>query len=141
MKQDLSRFNQKKDNEDVAENVESVVSASYNLGEVNVDVDDYIDEVKYDLPEDTTNDLGHPNYDLVKDQDTGEKKHWEDVDKEKQLEEFKQREQQEKEALEEYSRKAREDEEVSITEDEVTPTIIENVKITDLTDDDAKKKT
>ena len=142
MKQDLSRFNQKKDNEDVAENVESVVSATYNLGEVSVD--DYIDEVKYDLPEDTTNDLGHPNYDLINDEDTGQKKHWEDVDKEKQLEEFKEREEKEKEALEEYSRKAREEdvgESVSIPDDEVTPTIIEDVKITDLTDDDAKKKT
>ena len=35
----------------------------------------------------------------------------------------------------------KEEEEVSITEDEVTPTIIEDVKITDLSDDDAKKKT
>lgn len=175
MKEDLSRFNEKKAEEEVQEK-EEVVSATYNLGEVNVEkpVDEYLDEIQYDVQYDVeekpyegveSNDLGHPNYDLIKDEDTGEKKHWEDVDKEKQLEEFKKREQQEKEALEEYSRKAREedgfdpaevegyeefnknyenkkeDEEVSITEDEVTPTIIEDVKITDLSDDDAKKKT
>jgi hypothetical protein len=66
-----------------------------------------------------------------------------DKPSEDQIEKFKQREKEEQEALEEYSRKAREEDEesVSITEDEVTPTIIEDVKITDLSDDDAKKKT
>ena len=150
MKDDLSRFNVQKEQEETSGNTPE---ATYNLGTVDISpkeekpVEDFMDEIEYDLPEEEfngveSNDLGHPNYDLIKDEDTGEKKHWEDVDKEKQLEEFKKREEEEKEALEEYSRKAREeDDSVSITEDEVTPTIIEDVKITDLSEDDSKKKT
>ncbi len=145
MKEDLSRFNVQKEQ---AETSEDMPEATYELGEVDISpkedqkpVEDYMDEIAYDLPEES-NDLGHPNYDLVKDEVTNEKKHWEDIDKEKQLEEFKKREEEEKEALEEYSRKAREeDHSVSIAEDEVTPTIIEDVKITDLSEDDSKKKT
>jgi len=174
MKEDLSRFNKQKEHQDTTQEEHSV-SASYNLGEVNVDntdqsVEDYLDEVQYDIdPKEfegvEENDLGHPNYDLIKDEETGKKKYWEDQNKEEQLERFKQREEEEKQALEEYSRKAREedgfdpdevegyeefnknyenkedDESVSIAEDEVTPTIIEDVKITDLSDEDVKKKT
>ena len=144
MKDDLSRFNKQKEQQDNTQEDQSI-SASYELGEVNADyidkpVEDYLDEVQEDT--EWKNNLGHPNYDLIKDEKTGEKKHWEDINKEEQLERFKKREEEEKQALEEYSRKAREeDESVSITEDEVTPTIIEDVKITDLSDDDAKKKT
>ena len=162
MKQDLSRFNQKKAEEDVEEK-EEVVSASYNLGEVNADyiekpVDEYLDEIQYDIDEIEDED------DFLKKKQTIQRE-LEEKRKEMERIKFQQREQKEKEALEEYSRKARledgfdpaevegyeefnkkyenkkEDEAVSITEDQVTPTIIEDVKITDLSDDDAKKKT
>ena len=164
MKEDLSRFNKQKEQEDTSQEEQSI-SASYELGEVNADyiekpVEEYLDEVTADEDNDTEKEYG-----LVKDEATGEKKYWADKDKdgfdpaevegyeefnskydkpsEDQIEKFKQREKEEQEALEEYSRKAREEDEesVSITEDEVTPTIIEDVKITDLSDDDAKKKT
>lgn len=141
MKQDLSRFNDHKVEQDTTQN-EVVASASYNLGKVSTD--DYLDEVKYDLYE------VDPEDDNNNDEDTFQKRkkviQRELEEKRKEIEniKFKQREEKEKEALDEYSRKAREedtDESVSITEDEVTPTIIEDVKITDLTDNDAKKKT
>ena len=164
MKEDLSRFNKQKEQEDTSQEEQSI-SASYELGEVNADyiekpVEEYLDEVTADEDDDKEKEYG-----LVKDEATGEKKYWADKDKdgfdpaevegyeefnskydkpsEDQIEKFKQREKEEQEALEEYSRKAREEDEesVSITEDEVTPTIIEDVKITDLSDDDAKKKT
>ena len=164
MKEDLSRFNKQKEQEDTSQEEQSI-SASYELGEVNADyiekpVEEYLDEVTADEDDDKEKEYG-----LVKDKATGEKKYWADKDKdgfdpaevegyeefnskydkpsEDQIEKFKQREKEEQEALEEYSRKAREEDEesVSITEDEVTPTIIEDVKITDLSDDDAKKKT
>ena len=51
------------------------------------------------------------------------------------LKTFEEREREEKKALEEYSRKAREEDET------VSPTISEDVKITDLSEEDAKKKT
>jgi hypothetical protein len=151
MKEDLSRFNAEKE---ANEEHENMPEATYNLGEVDVSqkekpVEDFMDEIEYDLVDldADKNDLGHINYDLIRDEVTGEKKHWEDIDKEKQLEEFKKREEEERQALEEYSRKAREedsikeeDEGVSIADDDVTPTIIEDVKITDLTKDDSKKK-
>ena len=164
MKEDLSRFNKQKEQEDTSQEEQSI-SASYELGEVNADyiekpVEEYLDEVTADEDDDKEKEYG-----LVKDEATGEKKYWADKDKdgcdpaevegyeefnskydkpsEDQIEKFKQREKEEQEALEEYARKAREEDEesVSITEDEVTPTIIEDVKITDLSDDDAKKKT
>ena len=179
MKDDLSRFNKQKEQQD--DTPEPSISTSYDIGEVNAEyidkpVEDYLDEVQEDT--EWKNILGHPDYDLKKAKEEAQAKTKEveelkrksrennnmtdgfdpaevegfeefnkkyeepEVDKEKQLEEFKKREEEEKQALEEYSRKAREeDESVSITEDEVTPTIIEDVKITDLSDDDAKKKT
>ena len=168
MKEDLSRFNKQKEQEDTEQ--DESVSASYELGEVNADyiekpVEEYLDEVQYDTPDEDalrkakeeviekTQEVenlkrkvrGNTNVDGF---DPAEVEGYEEFNKkyeepeEDKIERFKQREKEEKEALEEYARKAREeDDSVSITENEVTPTIIEDVKITDLSDDDAKKKT
>jgi hypothetical protein len=155
MKDDLGRFNEQKSNEDVAVDMPEV---TYNLGEVNADtsnempVEDYMDEIAYDI-----NDTGDLEISAEDDEVEIKQKHYEKLVRtsknySNQLEEFKRREQEEKEVLEEVSRKAiqednesvgkkEEEEPVSIKEDEVTPTIIEDVKITDLSDEDVKKKT
>ena len=155
MRDDLSRFNEQKSNEDVAVDMPEV---TYNLGEVNADtsnempVEDYMDEIAYDI-----NDTGDLEISAEDDEVEIKQKHYEKLVRtsknySNQLEEFKRREQEEKEVLEEVSRKAiqednesvgkkEEEEPVSIKEDEVTPTIIEDVKITDLSDEDVKKKT
>ena len=141
MKQDLSRFNDHKVEQDTTQN-EVVASASYNLGKVSTD--DYLDEVKYDLYEVDPEDDNNNDEDTFQKRKKAIQRELEEKRKEIEKIKFKQREEKEKEALEEYSLKAREEdtnESVSITEDEVTPTIIEDVKITDLTDNDAKKKT
>tara|TARA_Y100000592_G_scaffold70355_1_gene109406 strand:+ start:1761 stop:3440 length:1680 start_codon:yes stop_codon:yes gene_type:complete len=168
MKEDLSRFNKQKEQEDTEQ--DESVSASYELGEVNADyiekpVEEYLDEVQYDTPDEDA--LRKAKEEVIEKTqevenlkrkvrentnvdgfDPAEVEGYEEFNKkyeepeEDKIERFKQREKEEKEALEEYARKAREeDDSVSITENEVTPTIIEDVKITDLSDDDAKKKT
>jgi hypothetical protein len=150
MQDDLARFNDYKENE----NENEMPEATYELGEVDISpkedqksVDDYMDEIAYDLPEELQEVEDDPEYGLVTDEQTDEKKYWEDKNKE---EEFKKREEDERQALEDYAQKAREEEEneeeavtikeeneeeaVSIKEDEITPSIIEDVRIADLTE-------
>ena len=69
MKEDLSRFNKQKEQEDTSQEEQSI-SASYELGEVNAEkpVDEYLDEASADEDDDKEKEYG-----LVKDEATGEK--------------------------------------------------------------------